>query len=884
MSFIRWMVLRLRAMFLFGRVQREMDQEMRAHLDLAAERYMARGLSAHDARIAARREFGNVTALAADAREARGARWAESLATDVRLALRGLRRTPLFAAVAVVSISIGIGAATGIVTLAEALLGRAPAGVGHPERVVSVGGTRHGHGFDTFSYVTYTDYARATSLSSLAAIDLEPKALSLRTRQGGEAVRGGSVSGNFFSVLQARPALGRFFGPSEDSEAGEEAVVVLSDRYWHSRFNGDSSVVGRAIILNGTPFTVLGVAAPGFQGPFVFAPDLWMPLRAAVRLDKREQMLTERHNVWLIAIGRLAPGRTIAQAQGELTAIAARLRQSFPDESDLDGVRVNPLSLVPGDGHDVIAGFMAVLLVVAGLVLLVASTNVAGMLLARAARRRREIAMRIALGASRSRLVRQLVTESLVIGVAAGLIGLVLSTWLVRLVMALTPRLPVPMLVHPTLDARVLLFSLGITLLTAVAVGVLPAVESTAPDLVPALKIDAGATGRRHRLRGALLVSQIAVSMLLLIVAALFARSLVRARSIDPGFASHDIDVVSLDLGLAGYDDQRGVVQADALVEGARRLPGARAAALSAVLPLSGTFIGFGEIVVDGRPAPNGQEGWDAGWDVVTPAYFDVMRIPIVRGRAFTAADRAGTGDVAIVNEHFAMHIFGVADPVGRTFQNNKRTVTVIGVARDAKYGSLDEAPLDFLYVPMAQRYRASTNLVVRTVPGVRLAGALKHMVADLDPQLPVLDQSTMDDEVALSLFPQHLALWISGSLGVVALLLAVLGIYGVIAYSVAQRTREIGVRVALGAARGTILRMVLRQGIVLAAMGVAAGALLALGATRLLSTYLFGVAPTDVVAFGGAAALLAAATVAASWIPARQATRVDPMIALRAD
>src|SRR6185312_15505304 len=379
MSFIRWMVLRLRAMFLFGRVQREMDQEMHAHLDLAAERYMARGLSAHDARIAARREFGNVTALAADARDARGARWAESLATDVRLALRGLRRTPLFAAVAVVSISIGIGAATGIVTLAEALLGRAPAGVGHPERVVSVGGTRHGHGFDTFSYVTYTDYARATSLSSLAAIDLEPKALSLRTRQGGEAVRGGSVSGNFFSVLQARPALGRFFGPSEDSEAGEEAVVVLSDRYWHSRFNGDSSVVGRAIILNGTPFTVLGVAAPGFQGPFVFAPDLWMPLRAAVRLDKREQMLTERHNVWLIAIGRLAPGRTIAQAQGELTAIAARLRQSFPDESDLDGVRVNPLSLVPGDGHDVIAGFMAVLLVVAGLVLLVASTNVAGM-------------------------------------------------------------------------------------------------------------------------------------------------------------------------------------------------------------------------------------------------------------------------------------------------------------------------------------------------------------------------------------------------------------------------------------------------------------------------------------------------------------------------
>ncbi|HEY2375128.1 MAG TPA: ABC transporter permease [Gemmatimonadaceae bacterium] len=882
MRLLRQLMLRLRAVFLFGRLQREMDEEMRAHVEEATERYIARGMSRADARIAARREFGNMTVIASDARETRGARWSESLAADTRLALRGLRRTPLFAAVAVLSIGIGVGATTAIVTIANALLLQSPPGIGHADRVVTIGGTRNGKGFDTFSYATYRDYARASSLTAMAAMDVEPRALSLTDHDDGQAVQGGVVSGNFFQTLDARPRLGRLFGASDDTEGNSAPLIVLSDRYWQKRFGGDSGVVGRTVDLNGAPFTIVGVAAPRFQGPFVIAPDLWIPLRAWAQLANSVTLFSSRQSVWLVGVGRLAPGRAASEAQAELASIAARLRRTYKDEADLDGVRVVPLSLIPGDGHAVVGAFMAAMFVVAGLVLVVASANVAGMLLARAAGRQREIAVRLALGASRARLVRQLATESLVLGVGAGLSGLVLAHWLVAAVMSLVPKLPVPIIVHPTIDAPVLAFALGITLLVGLVVGALPALESTKPNLVPALKSDAGTT-RRHRLRSALLVSQIAVSMLLLVVAGLFGRSLLRARSVDPGFSTGGIDIVSLDFRLAGYDSTRGLDQAQQLLEHARRVPGVAHAALSVMLPLSGSAMGFGPILADGHPAPKGQE-WSADWNVITADYFAAIGIPLVHGRAFTEADDHGGRDVAIMNETFAKRLFGTTDAVGRTIRNGNRLIAVIGVARDAKYRSLDETPLNYLYVPLAQWYVPHANLLVRTAGTASAAGALRRIVAELDPHLPILDQQTMSEATALSLFPQRLALWVTGSLGVVALVLALLGIYGVIAYSVAQRTREIGVRVALGAAQGTILRMVLRQGLMLAGAGVVLGLAIAAAATRLLASFLFGVPPTDAVTFAGAAFLLTAAALAASWVPAHRAAACDPMIALRTE
>ena len=885
MSFPRRLALRLRAVFAHGRLQREMDEEMRLHLDRSAERLVARGMSPEDARAAARREFGNYTVTAADARTARGAQWAESVVTDARLAARSMRRSPLFAVVAVLSIAIGVGATTAIVAIANAALLTPPPGVNRPDRIVAVGRTQNGNGFDTFSYPNFLDLAAgATTLSSFAAMHMKPQWLSLAGPSGGEAVQAAVVSGSFFGVLETRPALGRLLTPNDDQPSVSTVPVVISHRFWQRRFGGDSSILGRKVLLNGSPFTVIGVGAEGFRGPFVFAPDMWITIRAWVQLNATPDLPSSRRSVWLTGIARLAANQSLDQAQAQLSSIAASLRAMYPVENEGKGIRVTPLSPFPRDMQRVVAGFMTVLFAVAALVLAIASTNVAGMLLARATSRQREVAVRIALGASRRRLVRQLATETLVVGLVAGVAGVVMARWLVRALMLLVPRLPVQIAIDPRLDWRVLLFAFGAAILTALAVGILPALKATRPELVSALKIDAGATGRRQRLRGALLVSQIAFSMLLLIVAGLFARTLVAARAIDPGFDPSGVEYASLDLHLASYDDARGAQQAAVIEDRVRRLPGVSTATISVMLPLSGGGMGLGPIQVDGRAGPDRDGSWDADWDVVTPDYFATMRIPLARGRDFDQSDRTGAPNVAIVNETFARRLFGAADAVGRTFRNGDRTVTIVGVARDSKYRTLGEEPRNFVYVPFAQQYMPRVNLIVHTASSGLAAAAIRRVVSDVDPALPVLDQQTMDAAMATSLFPQRIALWVTGTLGLVALLLAIIGIYGVVAYSVAQRTREIGVRVALGAASRTILGLVLRQGLTLVAGGIVVGALAALAITRVLRDLLYGVPPTDVVAFAGAAALLGVAALLASWLPARRATRVDPVIALRSE
>lgn len=809
----------------------------------------------------------------------------DRLRQELRYAARTLARSPLFTLVAVLSIAVGVGATTAIVTLASTLLLRPPPGIGDPGRVVSVGRTQDGRGFDNFSYPNFLDYrAGATTLTGLAAVRMDPQNVSLAGPSGGEPIQAGYASGNFFVVLQARPAYGRFFRPDEDRVPGASPVAVLSHAFWRERFASDPSVVGSGIVLNGSPFTVIGVAAEKFQGPFVVAPDLWVPVMASTLLGMDEGTLQNRQAVWLIAVGRLAPNASIDAAQAELGAIAARLERAYPDVNRGKGVVVTPASFFPGDMRTMVGGFMAMLFAIAGLVLVIASTNVAGMLLARAAARQREIAVRLAVGASRGQLVRQLVTESVLLFVLAGTAGVFLARWLVAGLMTLIPRLPVQLAFDPRIDWRVLVFALGASLVTGLAAGLLPALQTTRPELVPSLKADATGTARRQRLRSTLLVSQIAFSMLLLIVAGLFARALAHARGIDAGFDARGVHVASLDFSLAKYDRQRGDLAAARLLADARNLPRVESVALTAMLPVASGGLGLGGVEVEGRAAPDERRGWNEDWNVVTPGYFETLRIPIVRGRAFVDADRDGAVEVAILNETFARNLFPGQDPVGRTIKNDTRTLTVVGVARDSKYRSLGEAPRNYIYAAHAQRYMPRTTLVVRAQPGAQLAGPIRRLVARLDPNLPILDQRTLEEHAATSLFPQHIALYVAGSLGGVALLLALLGIYGVTAFSVAQRTREIGVRVALGAQRTTVLGMVLRQGLVLAGIGIAIGTLTAVGLTRLLGALLYGVAATDAVAFAGAALLLGVAATAASWIPARRAASVDPVVALRSE
>ena len=809
----------------------------------------------------------------------------DSLRLDLRQAARSVLRSPAFTLSAILSLAIGVGSVSAIYSLTDMLLLRPAPGIGEPERLVDLGRSQDGQGFDNVSYLNYVDYRdRSTTLAGLAALMFEPRSTSLAGPEGGEAVHTSIVSGNFFEVLRARPALGRFFLPEEDRVPNAHPVVVLSHRFWTERFARDSAIVGRALVLNGSAFTVVGVAAERFTGPRIAAPDLWAPIMSWPMLGGSIAMLEGRQNVWLNMVGRLAPDVSMSAAQAELSGIAQQLERAYPEANRGQGIRVAASGLLPTDFRRMLGAFMSLLFAIATLVLLIASTNVAGMLLARAAARRREIAVRLALGASRRRLVLQLLTESLMLFLLAAAGGFVLARVLLAGMFRLVPPLPIQLAIEPSVDWRVFTFALGVSVVAGVIAGLAPGMQSTKPELVPALKTGAGGGGHRQRLRSTLLVAQVAFSMLLLVTAGLFARTLVRARSIDPGFDPRHVHLASLDLQLGNYDAVRGRQLAATLLERARQIPGVQSVALSAALPLDGGGLGLGRIAVAGRTPPNERRGWNADWSVITPGYFDVMRIPLVAGRDFTDADREGAADVAIINQTLAGMLWPGEDPIGRTFQNDERTVTVIGIARDAKYRSLGEASRGFVYVPLAQRWFTRTALLVRAVPGADPTGAVRRTVADLDPTLPILNQQALAEYTAIGLLPQRLALWVAGTLGGVALLLAVLGIYGVTAYAVTQRTREIGIRIALGAQRGTVLGLVLRQGLTLAGAGVVVGLVAALGATRAMRALLHGVPTTDVIAFGAAALLLLTAAMLASWLPARRAAGVEPSVALRAE
>ena len=806
--------------------------------------------------------------------------------TDLRLAFRLMVRNPLFTATAILSLAIGLGATTTVFTVADALLFGAPAGVADPGRVVDIGRTRGGREFDNSSYPDFQDLAaQSKTLTGVYGYHLEPLSVALGGRDGSERVYATIVSGNYFQVLGVRPQVGRLLTPDDDRAPGASPVTVLSDRLWRRRFEGDPSIVGRTIALNGTSFTVLGVAPAGFRGTAILSPDLWAPLTMSPEIEPGRPWQPIRGGSWILMGGRLAPGVSLGEAQAEIDVIARRLEETYPESNEGVGWRLMRAAPVPGEMSTYVGAFMGILGAIVGLVLIVASINIAGMMLARAVARRRETAVRLALGASRRHLVRQLLVESSAVFLIGGGAGLVLAAWLTRLLLALLPSVPVPLALSLPLNLRTVLFGLGVTAIAAVATGLVPALQASRPHLVESLKLDPDTGFGRFRLRQALVAAQVAGSVLLIVVAGLFGRALGRASSIDPGFDAAHVDVVRLDLSLARHDATTGPAFLREVIARVEVLPGVESVSAAIDLPLDGGRIGYGDVRAEGKPEEE-TIGLD-DWNFVEPGYFRTLRKPLLRGRDFTQADVRGRTEVAIVNEAAAERLWPGEDPIGRrlvrTTGDGPRSVEVVGVEKTGNYVWLNEPPRPFLYLPWAQAYEPRVALLVRT-SGTTVAPAVRALVTEMNPNLPIVGTTTLEEASTLALLPQRLAGGLAGSLGLVALLIAGLGVYGVTAYSVARRTREFGIRVALGAGPRDVLRLVLGQAAAMTATGLAAGLLLALGSTRLLASLLLGVGAADPLTYGLAALVFGVLSLAASFVPARRALAVQPSIALRSE
>ena len=823
----------------------------------------------------------------------------DSWLQDLRYAARLLRRNPLFTLTAAASLAIGIGAGTTIFTIANALLFKTPAGIVEPGRMVDVGRSQDGSGFDNGSYPNYLDIrARNTVFTGIYAYKMGAEPMSLGGADGAERIFGDMVSTNYFDILGARPQIGRLFASSDGDQPGTTPIAVLSHQFWKRRFNRDPAIVGRTLQLNGAPFTVIGVTEEGFHGTTLLTSDVWVPISMVGALSARRSgsILTSRESVWLVMGARLKPGVSLAHAQGELTGIARALEQEYPDANRGKGLRVESSSPVPGNGGP-IAAFMAVLMGIVLLVLAIACANVAGVLLARASARRREIAVRLAIGAGRIRLIRQMLIESSVLFAIGGTAGLALARVMTSALIAVLPALPLPIDVSLPLDLRALGFTLALSLVAALLSGLAPALHATRAEVVGGLKADGQGGPERMRLRNAFVVGQVAFSIVLVVGAGLFGRALQRAATIDPGFDPHGLELAFLDLSLSGYTETTGPAFAQRVLERLRALPGVQSATTSAAIPLGMNRMGLGGLSLPGAPVAADRRGppppgWlQADWNVVDTDYFKTMKMPLVSGRDFTTADRRGAPDVVIVNETAARQMWPKQDPIGkvlvqhldrRATPDSSRSLTVIGVARDAKYASLGEPPTGFVYVPMQQQYLPRTAVVARAVDGRRLAGEIRSLLAAMNPNVPVVTAQTFEEYASLGLLPQRIAASVAGSLGALGLLLAAIGIYGVTAYLVTSRMREIGIRMALGAQQGHVVRMVLRQGMILTAAGAAIGLALAAAASRLLGALLFGVAATDPITFIGSAALFIAIGLAACYAPARRATQVEAVEALR--
>jgi len=809
---------------------------------------------------------------------------------DLRFAARSLFKRPGFTLVAVLSLALGIGANTTIFTMVNSVFLN-PLPVVDPGRLAVVyteDQTNAAAGLTQMSHPNYEDYRDENEVFDGLAAWGFPVPTAMLAAEEPEQVFTEIVSGNYFEVMGIEPALGRFLTPAEDRAEGGSPVVVLSHRFWSRRFGQDPSILGRAISLNGVSFDVVGVAPEGFQGVnALFSPDLWAPMAMyrQVLPAQFHDWFDSRRALFFNVGGRLKPGVEIEEAQAQMKTIATALEREYPEPNKGRTVVLRPLTeatIFPAFRDALVRGG-ALLMAIVGLVLLIACFNVANLLLAKASGRRKEIAVRLSLGASRGKLVRQLLSESLLLGALGGVAGLVIAFWGKDLIWSMRPPFLAQNLVDLTIDTRVLLFTLGVSVLTSLVFGLVPAIQSSRQGVVEALKDEARTAGRSRGalfFRNGLVVAQVALSIVSLVAGGLFLRSLDSANKIDPGFETEKLVVLMVNPGQAGYDQPQAEEFYDRVLRELEDSPEVVSASWATNLPLFGGF--QRSVFLEGQPED--QAGVLVMTNGVDPGYLDTVGTSLLSGRDFSLADRAGSVAVAIVNEKMAENFWPGADPVGKRFRFYGEDFfhEVVGVARTAKYVTLGENPTPMAFYSRRQSFADAMALHVRTAgdPAQALA-ASRQVLREIDPRVPATNTWTIAELIGQSLWAPKLAALLLATLGGLALALASVGLYGVMAYSVTQRNQEIGLRMALGAAQGDVIGMVLKQAMVLVGLGIAAGLLLSLAVSNVVSTILFGSA-RDPLTFVAVPVMLALVALVASLVPALRASRVDPLAALR--
>ncbi|HEX2444157.1 MAG TPA: ABC transporter permease [Vicinamibacterales bacterium] len=819
---------------------------------------------------------------------------------DLKYALRWLRRSPGFTAAAVASLAIGIGFNTALFSVVDAVLFR-PLPVRAPDELVNVYTSgSDGEPWNTTSYPDFLDLREQNGIFT-DVLGYSPMFAAVSRGDRTRLAMGEIVTANYFQMLGVHAALGRTLVPDDDGRAAER-VIVISHRYWTRELGRDPAVLGRQLQLRGQSYTIVGVIDPDFTGMTpMLSPDLWVPVREVGEIEPAgiqdvvpsptgTSRLDRRGQRWMFVKGRLKPGATVPQAGANLDVLMRQLAAAHPQTNKdrraavkaSSDVRLHP------DGDQLILFIGVGLMVAVGLVLLIACANVASMLLARASARQREIAIRLAIGAGRGRLIRQLVTESLVLASAGAAAGILVAAWSIRLIATPTLPVPIPVVLDLRMDLRVLFFTLLVTTIAGTVAGLMPALKASRPNLVDALRSAPAPprVGGRWTLRDALVAGQMATTAVLLVTAGLLARSVLASRSADVGFRADGLAIVSADLGLARYDAPRAEQFWRRALERVSALPGVESAALAARLPFSINF-NVEQFHIPGHASPNAL-GFSIQNTRVSADYFRALGVPIVEGRGFTSADTPQSPTVVVINETMARRFWKDRSALGQRI--HLRTADgpvfeIVGVAADHHVRTVGESPQPYVHFAVSQRMDTYQVLMARTRGDAgRLVEEIRRELTSLEPNAPMLDSQTMEAQIAATLLPVRVGMWVVSAVGGVALLLAAVGLYGVIAYSVSRRTREIGIRVALGARPGTVVSLVLRQGLLVAAAGLAIGGLLAIVATRALAGMLYRVSLADPIAWSGAAAAILGAAVVANLLPARRAARVDPAVALRSE